>query len=323
MKVIDFHCDTISQLFDYRKKGEEINLRENKLHLDIEKMKKSDYMLQVFASYIDLGNNKYPLETCLNHIDLFYKEVEKNKNDIGIVYSYEDILKNQQENKISAMLSIEEGGACKGDLALLRNFYRLGVRMMTLTWNYENELSYPNGHFYDEDSNERRGLKEKGFEFIDEMEKLGMVIDVSHLSDDGIYDVYNNTKKPFIASHSNARSICSHQRNLTDDMIGKIGERGGIIGVNFFSSFLKNNVNYKDISMIEDIVNHMKYIANVGGIETVAIGSDFDGIECGLEFTDSSNMQLISKHMKENGFREDDIEKVFYKNALRLFKEVL
>ena len=323
MKIIDFHCDTISQIYDLRSKGEAINLKENKLHLDIEKMKKSDYMLQVFASYIDLGHNKYPLETCLNHIDLLYREIEKNKDDIGIVYSYDDIIKNQKNNKMSALLSIEEGGACKGDLALLRNFYRLGVRMMTLTWNYENELSFPNGHFYDEKSKKRRGLKEKGFEFINEMERLGMIIYVSHLSDDGIYDVYNNTKNPFIASHSNARSICSHQRNLTDDMIKKIGERGGIIGVNFFSCFLKNEAKLNDISMIEDIVNHMKYIANVGGIDTVAIGSDFDGIDCPLEFENSSNMQLIYHEMKKSGFSENEIEKVFYKNALRLFKEVL
>lgn len=323
MKVIDFHCDTISQIYDLRNKGEELNLKNNNLHLDIDKMKKSDYMLQVFASYINLGHNKYPLETCLNHIDLLYRELEKNKDDIGIVYSYDDIIRNQNENKISALLSIEEGGACKGDLALLRNFYRLGVRMMTLTWNYENELSYPNGYFYDEESKLRRGLKEKGFEFISEMERLGMIIDVSHLSDDGIYDVYNNTKNPFIASHSNARSICSHQRNLTDDMIKKIGERGGIIGVNFYSSFLKNDSKMNDISKIEDIVNHMRYIANVGGIDTVAIGSDFDGIDCGLEFKDASNMQLIAKYMINNGFSEEEIEKVFYKNALRLFKEVL
>ena len=229
MRVIDFHCDTISELYNYGQKGNIKNLKSNDIHLDIERMKKSNYMMQVFASYINLSENKMPLETCLNHIDLFYNELEKNKDDIGIVYTYNDILKNQKENKMSALLSIEEGGVCKGDLAILRNLYRLGVRMMTLTWNYENELSYPNGHFYDETTKERKGLKEKGFEFIQEMEKLGIIIDVSHLSDDGIYDVYNNTKRPFIASHSNARSICSHQRNLTDDMIKKIGERGGII----------------------------------------------------------------------------------------------
>ncbi|MPM62964.1 hypothetical protein SDC9_109842 [bioreactor metagenome] len=195
--------------------------------------------------------------------------------------------------------------------------------MMTLTWNYENELAYPNGYFYNEEKNEKKGLKEKGFEFINEMERLGIIIDVSHLSDDGIYDVYNNTSKPFIASHSNARNLCSHQRNLTDDMIKKIGERGGLIGVNFYSSFLNNNYKSSDISKIEDIINHIKYISNIGGINCVGIGSDFDGIDCPLEFENSSNMQLIYDKMKNSGFKEEDIEKVFYKNALRLFKELL
>lgn len=323
MKVVDFHCDTISQLYDIRASGENINLRQNRLHLDIEKMKKSNYMLQVFASYIDLRNNKRPLESCLNYIDLLYNEIDKNKDVIGIVYNHQDILKNIEENKMSALLSIEEGGVCKGNLSLLRNFYRLGVRMMTLTWNYENELAYPNGHFYDKENNEKKGLKDKGFEFINEMEQLGMIIDVSHLSDDGIYDVYNNTKKPFIASHSNARNICCHQRNLTDDMIKKIGDRGGLIGINFYSSFLNNDYKSSDMSKIKDIINHIKYISNIGGIDCVGIGSDFDGIDCPLEFEDSSNIPLIYDEMNRLGFKEEDIEKIFYKNSLRLFKELL
>lgn len=323
MKIVDFHCDTISQLYDIRESGESINLKQNRLHLDIEKMEKGDYMLQVFASYVDLGRNNKPLESCLSYIDLLYDEVEKNKEHIGIVYTYEDILTNIKKNKMSALLSIEEGGVCKGNLSLLRNFYKLGVRMMTLTWNYENELAYPNGYFYNEEKNEKKGLKEKGFEFINEMERLGIIIDVSHLSDDGIYDVYNNTSKPFIASHSNAREVCSHQRNLTDDMIKKIGERGGLIGVNFYSSFLNNNYKSSDTSKIEDIINHIKYISNTGGIDCVGIGSDFDGIDCSLEFENSSKMQLIYGEMKKSGFREEDIEKVFYKNAIRLFKELL
>lgn len=323
MKIVDFHCDTISQLYDIKQAGENITLRQNRLHLDIERMKKSDYMLQVFASYVDLGSNDKPLESCLSYIDLLYDEVEKNKDDIGIVYSYKDILKNIEENKMSALLSIEEGGVCKGNLSLLRNFYRLGVRMMTLTWNYENELAYPNGHFSDDENNDRKGLKEKGFEFINEMEKLGMIIDVSHLSDDGIYDVYNNTTKPFIASHSNARSVCSHQRNLTDDMVKKIADRGGLIGINFYSAFLNNNYKSSNMSKIEDIINHIKYISNIAGIDCIGIGSDFDGIDCPLEFKDSSNMQLIYNEMKKASFTEEDIEKVFYKNSLRLFKELL
>lgn len=323
MKVVDFHCDTISQLYDIKRSGENINLKQNRLHLDIEKMKKGDYMLQTFASYVDLRSNDKPLESCLSYIDLLYDEVKKNKDDIGIVYTYEDIMKNVKKNRISALLSIEEGGVCKGNLSLLRNFYRLGVRIMTLTWNYDNELAYPNGCFYDKEKNERKGLKEKGFEFINEMEKLGIIIDVSHLSDDGIYDVYSNTTKPFIASHSNARNICSHQRNLTDDMIKKIGDRGGIIGVNFYSPFLNHNYKPNDTSKIDDIIKHMKYISNKGGIDCVGIGSDFDGIDCPLEIDNSSNMQLIYDKMKKTGFKEEDIEKIFYRNALRLFKEVL
>ena len=181
MKIVDFHCDTISEIYELRKKGEDISLKENKLHLDIENLKKRDYMLQVFASYVNLKSNKNPLESCLSYIDLLYDEVEKNKDDIGMVYKYEDIMRNIKENKISALLSIEEGGVCKGNLSLLRNFYRLGVRMMTLTWNYENELSYPNGHFGDKDN--KKGLKDKGFEFINEMqrknkdEKISTIID--------------------------------------------------------------------------------------------------------------------------------------------------
>ena len=322
MNIIDFHCDTISELYNIKQSGEDINLRKNRLHLDIEKMKKSNYMLQVFASYVNLKTNDKPLESCLSYIDLLYDEVEKNKDNIGIVHTYKDILKNIEQNKISALLSIEEGGVCKGNISLLRNFYRLGVRMMTLTWNYENELAYPNGHFSDNEY-DRKGLKEKGFEFINEMEKLGIIIDVSHLSDDGIYDVYNNTTKPFIASHSNARSLCSHQRNLTDDMIRKIGQRGGIIGVNFYSAFLNNNYKYNNVSKIEDIINHVKHIANIGGIECVGIGSDFDGIDCPLEFKDASNMQVLYSEMKKSEFKEEDIEKILYKNALRLFKELL
>ncbi len=323
MKIIDLHCDTISQLHEIRQNDKNINLRQNELHLDIEKMIKSDYMLQVFACYVDLAKNNKPIESCLNYIDLFYEEINKNKEDIGVVYNYLDIQNNIKSNKMSALLSIEEGGVCKGNISLLRNFYKLGVRMMTLTWNYENELSYPNGHYFDEYKNQRKGLKEKGFEFINEMEDLGIIIDVSHLSDDGIYDVLDNTRKPFIASHSNARQICSNQRNLKDDMIRRIGNRGGIIGVNFYSCFLNDEYKSCDISKIQHIITHMKYIANIGGIDCVSIGSDFDGIDCPLEIKDCSNMELIYEQMKKEGFKESDIEKIFHKNALRLFKEVL
>ena len=114
MKIIDFHCDTISQIYDYKQNGENINLKENKLHLDMEKMKKAIICCKFLHHMLDLDIIKIHVETCLSHIDLLYKEIEKNKDDIGIVYTYDDIIKNKKNNKMSALLSIEEGGVCKG-----------------------------------------------------------------------------------------------------------------------------------------------------------------------------------------------------------------
>ena len=321
MKVIDMHCDTMKAILDGREIDKNINLKHNNLSVDIEKMKQGDYMLQVFAAYTNIQEGD-SLVNCLREIDLFHNEIEANKEDIGIVLSYNDILKNIEQNKMSALLSIEEGACCKGDLGLLRNFYRLGVRMMTLTWNYENELGFPN-EIIDDKLVLDRGLKNKGFEFIEEMENLGIIIDVSHLSDAGFYDILNNTKKPFVASHSNSRSICGHRRNMTDDMIKKLSDRGGVMGLNFYSYFLNNNVVSDDISKIEDMIKHAKHIKNIAGIEVIGLGSDFDGIDCKVEIENSSKIQILAEKMKKEGFTENEIEHIFYKNVLNLFKEIL
>lgn len=321
MKIIDMHCDTMKEILDARDLNKNFNLRENSLSVDIQKLKKGDYMLQVFAAYTD-KEKEDSLVQCLRTIDLLHNEIEKNKDDIGLVLKYDDILKNNQSNKLSALLSIEEGACCRGNIELLRNFYRLGVRMMTLTWNYENELGFPND-IIDNQLITDRPLKEKGIEFVREMEKLGIIIDVSHLSDAGFYDILNNTEKPFVASHSNARSICNNRRNMTDDMIKKLSERGGVMGINFFSLFLDENADYESISKVDDMINHMKYIKNIAGINCIGLGSDFDGIPCEVEIKDASNMQILAHKMKKEGFTEDEVERIFYRNVMDLFKCVL
>lgn len=321
MKVIDMHCDTMKEILDCKRLDSRANLRRNNLHVDIEKMKKGDYMLQVFAAYTNMKAEQ-PLSECLKIIDLFHNEIEANRDDIGLVLSYQDILRNSEQNKMSALLSIEEGACCQGDLGILRNFYRLGVRMMTLTWNYENELGFPN-EIIDGELVVDRGLKKTGFEFIEEIERLGIIIDVSHLSDAGFYDILENTKKPFVASHSNARGLCNNKRNLTDDMIKKLSDRGGVMGINFFSYFLNDNATSSSDAKIDDMIAHMKYIKNIGGIECIGLGSDFDGISCRVEVENASKMQILAKKMKKEGFTEDEIEHIFYKNVLNLFKEVL
>ncbi len=331
MKVVDMHCDTIAAIWYSKQTDMPFSLQKNSLHMDIEKMKKGNYLLQNFAMFVNLGNEMDPFETVMQLIDVFYQEIEKYPEDIGVVKTYQDIEKNKEMNRISALLTIEEGGVCKGNLAYLRNLYRLGARMMTLTWNYENELAYPNNVPGDSDTvypflpNTEKGLKERGFEFLEEMERLGIIVDVSHLSDAGFYDVVAHTRKPFVASHSNARALCGHCRNLEDDMIKKLADRGGVIGLNYCAGFLMDKKRKEDVckSTVDLLAKHARYLANVGGIGCIGLGSDFDGISGELELSDCSKMELLEAELKKQGFHESEIEAIFYKNVLRVYKELL
>ncbi|MBE5962230.1 MAG: membrane dipeptidase [Lachnospiraceae bacterium] len=324
MKVVDMHCDTISHIAEARKAGEElISLRENSLHLDLMKMKKADYLLQNFAMFVSLKDHENPLEWCQYMIDTYYQELEKNKDLIAPIFSYSDICRNEEEGKISALLTIEEGGTAKGELANLRNFYRLGVRMITLTWNYKNEIGFPNrdalNPWLDERMpNTKDGLTSFGKEFVEEMECLHMIPDVSHLSDAGFYDVAAIAKKPFVASHSNARSIWPHPRNLTDDMIRVLAEHGGVMGINYEPSFIGEGK-----AKLAAIVNHIRHIADVGGINCIGLGSDFDGITTNEELKDGSYLPCLEDALYRAGFGCEEIAAIFYKNVLRVYKEVL
>lgn len=321
MKVVDMHCDTIGGIWKAAKSGQAVDLRENDLHIDLMKLQKGDYLLQNFAMFVFLGRERDPLENVLEMIDIYYRELEKNQDLIAPVFTYSDIEKNANEGKMSALLTVEEGAVCKGNPYVLRNLYRQGVRMMTLTWNFENEIGYPNTvvRAEDYDPSRRYGLKEGGIELVREMNRLGMIVDVSHLSDDGFWDVVKYSEQPFVASHSNARSLCGHTRNLTDDMIRALADKGGVTGINFCGDFLNPNGQ----SRMEDMVRHMKHIVNVGGIGVLGLGTDYDGIDGELELYDCSTMQRLSEEMEKQGFRSAEIEAVFHKNVLELYREVL
>lgn len=311
MKIIDLHCDTILRLMEDKEK---LELRKNEFSVDIEKLERGNSFAQFFALFLDLEEGK-PLEVCLEMLDKFYIELSKNHDKIAIARNYKELMENKENGKISAFLTIEEGAGLEGKIHHLRNFYRLGVRLITLTWNYKNEIGYPNciKEFKDE------GLTLFGEEVVHEMNELGMIIDVSHLSDGGFYDVSRLSKKPFVASHSNARSVKNHTRNLTDDMIKILANKGGITGINFAKEFLGDG----KLSTVEDMIRHIKHIRNVGGIDVISIGSDFDGISPGLEIETIGEMDKLSIGLERAGFSYEDIEKIFYKNALRVIKEVL
>lgn len=330
MKIVDMHCDTISLLLNHKRNNCDQGLKNNSLHIDLTKMQKSKYLLQNFALFVNMKHCENPFEEAIHMTDLYYEELEKNKDIIQPVFKYSDIITNEKEGKMSALLTLEEGAIIKGDIALLHTMYRLGARMMTLTWNFPNELGYPNLDANDKKAgkpmvaNTTCGLTEKGIEIIQEMERLGMIIDVSHLSDAGFYDVLQYTKAPFVASHSNARAVCSHIRNLTDDMIKQLANRGGVTGINLYPFFLVNEVHGQPtIGTIDSIVTHIKHIVNVGGYDCIGLGTDFDGIEGHDEIKDASYMPLLEDALTKAGFTEGQIEKIFSKNVLRVYEEIL
>ncbi len=328
---IDMHCDTLGKIRDLRNAGNYSSLMDaDSLQVNIKKMKTAGYDLQNFAVFINLAENRDPFENAMELVDIFEQELCDKKEYISAVKSYADIEKNMRENRMSALLTLEEGGMCCGDPNKLMEFYRRGARMMTICWNYENELGYgaacvpENAGFFGKEqkaAQERYGLKKKGFEFIELMEEIGMIPDVSHLSDDGFYDVCKAAGKPFVASHSNARSVCGHPRNLTDDMLRQMGERGCVAGLNFYPAFLNAQADYTE--GLKSIAEHAAHMISKGGSELVGLGTDYDGFGGGSMPEDCSGMMLLEDAFKKAGLSASQIDGIFAKNVLRLYREVL
>ncbi len=320
MKYIDMHCDTVCNWLD----------RNHDTQITFERLHKGNCLVQNFAMFTDVGNYDNPEKRTLEMIDCYYRNIEKNQDKIHPVFRFEDILENERNGFVSSLLTLEEGDVIFGDLAMLRNYYRLGVRMITLTWNYPNRIGYPNKALKKISDNYRdiqeqsidlnNGLTEFGIQYIQEMERLGMIIDVSHLNDAGFYDVLKYTTKPFVASHSNARGVCDVARNMSDDMIRKLDERHGVMGINFFGQFLKEKSKF---SRIEDMVKHIQYIKSITSIDVIGIGTDFDGMESICEIDDPTMMYRLADALIQDGFSLEEVDKIMYKNVLRVYSEIL
>jgi len=317
--IIDMHCDTLLNL-----RTKEYHLENVKGHISLDKLIQSNYLVQCFAVFTYLKYVKEPKKYVREMIDAFKYNMNKFSDKIKQVYSYEDIIKNKENNIISALLTIEELGVIH-EVEELDDLYKEGVRMATLTWNFANDLAYPAWEYISKDTppivQPKKGLTEKGIKLVKRMEELGIIIDVSHLNDEGIYDILKYTTKPFVASHSNARSICDCPRNLPDDLLLRMKERGCVIGMNFCPDFVKENSN--NVFLIEDLIKHIDYLKNLIGIDYIGLGSDFDRKERNLEIKDASFMPLLIEKLKDHGYSDDDIEKITYKNVLNLFKKVL
>jgi len=269
-------------------------------------------MLEVFAACPSIRGDK-ALKKTIKIIDKF-NYLLKNTEEVELAKDYKEIEDVISSNKIAAILAIE-GADGISNLSTLRVFYELGVRMITLTWNYRNYIA--------DGLNEieaNGGVTKFGKKFIKEMDNLGMVIDLSHLTPSSFWDVIEYSSNPVVASHSNVKNICNHKRNLDDKQIKAIAQSGGLVGINFCPEFIKDNKKVK----IDDIIEHINYIKNLVGIDFVGLGTDYDGItETPESLENISKLQNLIKGLKNADFSEEEIEKIINKNWLRVFKNVL
>jgi membrane dipeptidase len=306
----DAHCDTITSCLD---SGQ--SLWENGGHLDVKRLKEGGCVLQFFALWADPKYEPYmAFPRCVAAVDRFYQELEVNRAYLHLISTGEDVAKAARENKTGALLSIEGGSAIGGSLANLRMLHKLGVRAMTLTWNGRNELAdgVGEGEF-------GGGLSQFGRQVVAEMERLHMIVDVSHLNEKGFWQVAELCKGPFIASHSNAMRVCVHPRNLTDEQIGCIVRRKGFIGINFCPDFLRGPK-----ADVEDIARHVEYICSLGGKDVLGFGGDFDGVDqlpAGVR--GAQDMERVVNRLGQLGYPDDTLRGICYGNLQRAVAQIL
>lgn len=324
MGYIDLHCDTLMKAYLYQK--EDIYEFPQAM-TDIRRLLDGGAAAQFFAIFLPPpGSEKlvgHPLPPDDEYIrtlaGILKKTVSEHDSKLQMAYNAGDLRRNREAGKLSAFLTIEDGRSVDGKLENLESYYKLGIRLISLTWNLPNCFGAPNST---DPAVMKQGLTDFGKEAILYMNELGILVDVSHLSDGGFYDVAKLSRKPFVASHSNCRSLSPHPRNLTDDMIRKLAEKGGVAGVNFGPEFLNGDPSCKE-SRVKEILAHIRHLMNVGGEECVAIGTDFDGIQGNFEIQDPVGMRILYEEMEKEGLSAGQIEKITYGNVARVIADVV
>ena len=252
MRIIDMHCDTLIE--GWRKP--ERSFYDGDTSINLKLLKENGSLLQFFAMYLSRNEMKtMDSYDILKGIYGYYQtQMEKYSDIIKPVYSAQDVLENEKKGLLSSLLTVEDGVFIDGKIERVQEVYDMGVRLITLMWNFENSVGFPCS---DDPEAHLKGLKPFGIEVVEKMNELGIIIDVSHMSEGGFYDVARYSKKPFVASHSCARALCNHRRNLTDDQLKTLGNAGGIAGVNFECSFLKEGSN---CATYDQIIEHLLYM---------------------------------------------------------------
>lgn len=354
--VVDGHSDTLWRVLD---QGVDIGVRTVDGHMDLPRMREGGIDAQFFAIWPAPEYGPHYIRRTLRLIDALKEVVARYPEQIEHATSVEDIERISSEGRIAALMGIEGGHAIENDLGVLRAYYELGVRYLTLTWSVRTDWA-------DSSSAPERwmGLNRFGERVVKEMNRLGMLVDISHVSDDTFWDTLRVTRAPVIASHSSVRSISNHTRNMNDEMIAAMHENGGVIMINFASGFLDDRfrleskrkkrefkdrfselgeefledpVGYLDASWrlhreihsqiesppLDRVVDHIDRVVELAGIDHVGLGSDFDGVTSlprGLE--DCSKLPDLTRALLDRGYREEQVDKILGGNLLRVFREV-
>ncbi len=313
--IIDGHTDVLWALTRQERSFSE---ETDRGHVDLPRLRKGGVDAAFFAIFP--GCSDFDI---YRGVDQWFKLIEEPKNQLMQIKNISDFKKCLEKDKIGAILHFEGCGGLDSNFINLRNYYRLGLRSMGLSWSNVNRFAtgVTYNHLTGEGYNLDRGLTTEGKELVHEMNKLGIIIDVSHLNDNSFWDVIEETNKPIIASHSNVYAVCEHFRNLKDDQIKAIAEKNGTIGLNFCVAFLHSTKKTEEIQL-EDMRKHIDYIVDLVGVNHISFGSDYDGATVPDVVKDVSYFPILVEHLELNGYSKEDLDKITHKNFLRVMKEV-
>ena len=310
--VFDLHCDTALAIL-----GKDMqcsrNLMHNDLHIDLERAGKLDGYAQCFACFTTPDMQKW---YGVSPVVIFEREMEAIRRELAIcnkfieqAYSAKDVVKNLEAGKMSAILSIEGPAGFEYDPALLEDLYKIGFRISTLGWNEKNCLCGSNVT--------GGGLTEQGREYVKEAQRVGMIVDTSHISDEAFFDIMDITNAPVIASHSNSRSVCGHNRNLTDEMFLEICKTGGVGGINLYSEFVGAD------ATVDTVCDHIFRFMELDPTgKHIALGGDLDGCETlPSGFTGVDSYADLANRLLERGLDETTVQNIFWNNALGVMEK--
>ena len=348
--------DTHNDVTDETVKGLDLGLKREKGHTDIPRLKAGGVDAVIFAAYVGAKYAKegHAAQRALDMIDTIRHDIAaKHPNEIALATYADDIIGASNQGKLAALIGLEGGHAIEDNLRYLRDFYALGVRYMTLTHSNTNNWADSSGDIDDPEVKRHNGLTAFGKDVVREMNRLGMMVDISHVADKTFWDVLEVSQAPPLASHSSCRALSNIPRNMTDEMIQALAKKGGVVQINFGCEFLSQKsadasswtnrdfakqvkalpeaqrrkaaeaINAKmPRATLADVVAHIDHVVKIAGVDFVGIGSDFDGVDCVPEgLDDVSKFPNLTRALMEKGYSAEDIGKIYGGNFLRVMRQ--